>query len=88
MTEEMWQVLTTAPNLPAAHALASLLEGQGVGCRLKADTALLGEGRSCAILVKASLMQRAKRVLTDASFTDAELAFLATGQSFCDDAKE
>jgi len=88
MTEATWQFLTTAPNVPAAHAVATLLEGNGVACQLKADSSLLGEARSCAVLVEASLLHRAKRVLSEASFTDEELEFLATGQPSCDDARE
>jgi hypothetical protein len=80
MTDVTWQLLTTAPNMPAAHAVANLLEGNGVACRLKADSALLGEARSCAVLVEASRMHRAKWVLSEATFAEAELDFLATGQ--------
>ena len=79
MTEATWQLLTTAPNVPAAHAVASLLEGNGIACRLKADSSLLGEARSCAVLVEASLVHRANLVLSGANFSDAELDFLATG---------
>jgi hypothetical protein len=88
MAEAKWQLLTTAPNMPAARAVAGLLEGQGVRCQLKADTSLLGEGRQCAIMVEASLLHRGKYVLAEANFTDAELDFLATGQLSCDAAKE
>jgi hypothetical protein len=79
--------LTTAPNVPAAHAVASLLEGNGVACQVRAESSLLGEARPCSLMVEASLLHRAKRVLSEASFTDAELEFLATGQQ-CDPAKE
>jgi hypothetical protein len=88
VSQKTWQVLMTAPNVPAAHALMTLLHDRGVECQLKADTALLGEGRQCAILVEASLLHRAKYVLAEANFTDEELDFLATGQLSCDAAKE
>ena len=88
MIDAKWQLLTTAPNMPAARAVAGLLEDHGVKCQLKADTSLLGEGRQCAIMVEASLLHRGKYVLAEASFTDAELDFLATGQLSCDAAKE
>jgi hypothetical protein len=86
--KDQWHVVATAPNMPAAHSLASLLAGQGVACRIKADSALLGEARPCAIEVEHSLLHRALHLLTEAHFTDAELDFLATGQLSCDDAKE
>jgi hypothetical protein len=88
MMETKWQLLTTAPNVPAAHAIAGLLHDHGVECRLKADTSLLGEGRQCALMVEASLLHRAKWALAEANFTDAELDFLATGQPSCEGAKE
>ena len=87
MAAAKWQLLTTAPNMPAARAVAGLLEAKGVRCQLKADTALLGEGRQCAIMVEASLLHRGKFVLAEANFTDAELDFLATGRMSCEDAQ-
>ena len=88
MSETKWQLLTMAPNIPAAHALETLLKGHGIECRLKSGTPLLGEGRHCAVTVEASLLHRAKYVLAEVNFTDEELDFLATGQLSCDAAKE
>ena len=88
MKDASWQLLATAPNVPAAHAVVTLLEGSGVPCKLKAESSLLGEGRPCGILVEASRLHRAKAVMAEASFTDAELEFLATGHRSCDDARE
>jgi hypothetical protein len=88
VSDATWQLLTTVPNMPAAQAIATLLGNHGVACQLQADTALLGEGRSCSILVEASLMHRAKWVLADARFTDEELEFLATGMLSCADGRE
>lgn len=88
MTDATMQLLTTAPNVPTARVLASLLESRGVPCYLKSDTSLLGEARECALFVEASYMRRAKSVLAEAIFTDAELEFLSTGQLSCEDAKE
>jgi hypothetical protein len=88
MTQATWQLLTTAPNVPAAHAVACLLEGNGVACQVRAESSLLGEGRPCSVMVEAALLYRAKRVLSEASFTDEELELLATGQHEGDDAKE
>lgn len=88
MTDSVWQLLTTAPNAPTARALVTLLEGQGVECQVRTDSAIFGEAMSCAVMVEASALDRAKRVLSEACFTDAELEFLATGAHCCDDAKE
>jgi hypothetical protein len=88
MADPAWQLLVTAPNVPAARALATRLEGEGVDVRVDADTALLGEGRPCSLMVEASSLRRARQVLAEADFTDAELDFLATGWLSCDDARE
>jgi hypothetical protein len=88
VTGTTWQVLATAPNVPEARAMAALLEGQGIACQLRSDTELLGEARSCAILVDATFMHRAQQVIAETHFTDAELEFLATGMLCCDGARE
>ena len=88
MSETKWQLLMTAPNVPAAHALVTLLKGRAIECRVKSDTSLLGEGRPCAVMVEASLLHRAKYVLAEVNFSDEELDFLATGHLSCDAAKE
>ncbi len=88
MSEAKLQLLTTAPNVPAAQVIAGLLKGQGVDCHIQTGTPLLGEAQMCAVMVEASLLHRAKILLSEASFTDAELDFLATGHLSCEDAKE
>lgn len=88
MTDATWQLVTTAPNPPAAHAIATLLRGNGVPCQLQGESVIAGDGLPCAILVEASLLHRAQRILADARLSDAELEFLATGMLCCDDARE
>lgn len=88
MAEAKLQLLTTAPNIPAAQVIAGLLRGQGVECRIDSGSSLLGEAQLCAIMVEAAALRRAKAVLADATFTDQELDFLATGHVSCEDAKE
>jgi hypothetical protein len=88
MTQSKLQILTTGPNVPAARVIAGLLKEQGIECHIQSDTPLLGEAQMCAVMVEAPLVERAKRVLAEASFTDAELDFLATGHLSCEDAKE
>jgi hypothetical protein len=88
MSSAKLRLLTTAPNVPVAQVIAGLLEGQGVACHIESGTPLLGQVQLCAVMVEPAHFNRAKRLLSEASFTDAELDFLATGYTSCEDAKE
>ena len=80
-------VLSVADTVSAA-ALVTRLQSEGIPSRVEKGTQLLGEGQLCAIVVPPEFEQQAVSVLTKAQFTDEELAFLATGQASCEDAKE
>ena len=81
MGTDTWRLLTAAPNLPAAKALAGALIADGVASKIVADTILLGEGQPCRVFVNATQLHRAQRLLLEGEFTDEELAFLAVGDS-------
>jgi len=83
-----WQVLTTAPNPPAAQALADSLLAHGVATRVVTESSLMGEALPCRVMVDAALLHRAKWLMAQGQFTDDELAFLATGAQSCEDSKE
>ena len=80
-------VLSVADTVSAA-ALLARLQGEGIPSRVEKGTQLLGEGQLCAIVVPPEFEHQATAALADAQFTDEELAFLATGQVSCEDAKE
>ncbi len=88
MNQPKWQLLTTAPNVPLAHVIITLLEEQGVTCPIDSGSSLFGEVQPCGVMVGAHDLHRARRILEQPHFTDAELDFLATGHLSCDDAKE
>jgi hypothetical protein len=88
MSQSKWQVLTTAPDLPSAHALVEALMSQGITSHVVPDSTLLGQALPCRVLVDSALAHRAKWVMSQAQFSDEELAFLATGVVSCDAAKE
>ena len=88
MSPLTWRVLTTAPNPPAARALADALLAHGVFCRVVTDSTLLGQAMPCRIMVDATLLHRAQSLMTQGQFTDEELTFLATGALSCADSKE
>jgi hypothetical protein len=79
MPQTNWQLLTTAPNAPSAHALVSLLSAAGIVSQIVSDTVLLGECQACRVLVDSAQIHRARQLLALNDFTDEELNFLATG---------
>jgi hypothetical protein len=88
MSQTKWHVLTTAPDLPSAHALVESLMAQGIASHVVPDSTLLGQALPCRVVVDATLAHRAKWVMSQSQFTDEELTFLATGVVSCDAAKE
>jgi hypothetical protein len=80
MPQIAWQLLTTAPNVPSAHALASSLSDYGVVSKIVSDTSLLGECQVCRVFVDAAQAHRAQWLLAQSQFSDDELTFLATGK--------
>jgi hypothetical protein len=56
-----------------------LFRAEGVPAEVVSDTPLLGEARRCEIHVPSELEHRARWLMSQAQFTDAELTFLATG---------
>jgi hypothetical protein len=85
MPQTTWQLLTTAPNAPSAHALASLLSAAGIVSQVLSDTVLLGECQACRVLVDSAQFHRAKWLLVQGDFTDEELNSLATGSLTADE---
>jgi len=75
-----WNVVATFSDVPSAQALATLFRAEGVPVEVVSDTSLLGEARCCEIRVPAELAHRARWLMSQAQFTDAELTFLATGK--------
>jgi hypothetical protein len=88
MLKRKWHVLTIAPDLPSAHALVEHLTAQGIACHVVPDSVVLGQGMPCRILVEPARANRANAIMSEGSFTDDELTFLATGVVSCDAAKE
>jgi hypothetical protein len=88
MSPSKWHVLTTAPDLPSAHALVESLLAQGINSHVVPDSTLMGEALPCRVVVDAAMAHRAQWVMSQGQFTDEELAFLATGEVSCDAAKD
>jgi hypothetical protein len=78
MSSNGWDTAVIVSDTISAHAVLGRLSSEGVAARVQCDTALLGAARQCRILVPAALLRRAKYILWQSSFTDEELAHLAT----------
>jgi hypothetical protein len=79
-TDQEWQAVACLSDVPSAQVLAQRLIFEGVPARVMSDPQLLGEGRSCEVQVPSVLAHRARWLMSQAQFTDAELTFLATGE--------
>jgi hypothetical protein len=77
---DKWITVAVVSDTLSAQAIHERLVTEGVEARVRSDTALLGIARQCRIQVPAPAEHRAKRVLAEAQFTDAELDRLATGE--------
>jgi len=78
--DQDWQTVASLSDVPSAQVLAQRLIFEGVSARVMSDPQLLGEGRNCEVQVPRVLAHRARWLMSQAQFTDAELTFLATGE--------
>jgi hypothetical protein len=79
MSQNDWALLASLPDAPSAQALVDALLAYGVLARIESEPALLGEVRNCDVMVKATLLHRARWFVAQGQISDAELEFLATG---------
>jgi hypothetical protein len=75
-----WDIVATFSDVPSAQTLAVLFQAEGVPVEVVSDTSLLGEARHCEVRVPPALAHRARWLMSQSQFTDAELTFLATGE--------
>ncbi len=74
-----WQEFAVYSDAASAEQTAELLRNEGVPVELTVDQPIPGLLKSVRLLVPADFAHRARWVLSQAQFTDAELAYLATG---------
>jgi hypothetical protein len=85
MSDTGWRLLMTAADGPTAAVLAGMLEADGVRVRVASDAVVLGQAAPARIYVDAAQLHRAESLVASAgSFTDEELARLASGDSAAD----
>lgn len=79
MQKSDWVTVVSLDDTLSAQVIIDRLAGEGLRTQLRADTALLGAARRCEVLVPAESAARARQLLSEQEFTDAELTSLATG---------
>jgi hypothetical protein len=80
MTEESnWQSVISVIDARVARSVAELLEAEMISVRVIRDSRI-SDSPSWMVLVSVGQMDAARNLLAQSQFTDAELAFLATGE--------
>jgi hypothetical protein len=74
-----WEVVASFSDATSAKAMVVMFRAEGVPAHVVSDTVILGEARPCEVRVPKAMVQRARWLLSQPKFTDAELTFLATG---------
>ncbi len=77
MSEPVWRLLTTLPDLPSAQSLAEILGAEGIAVRVSSDAGVLGQAAPSRLYVAAAQLYRARASLSERQFSDEELAALS-----------
>ena len=75
---EGWQEFASYSDAVSAEAAAGLLRSEGVPVNVSSDEPMPGLIRGFRLLVPTQMLHRARWVVSNASFSDEELAFFAT----------
>lgn len=75
-----WQVVATFSDFASGHVIVTLFNREGLPAKLILGNPLLGDANGCEIRVPREMAHRARWILSEAEFTDAELTYLATGE--------
>jgi hypothetical protein len=76
----VWEVVATFSDVASGHVIVTLFNREGLPAKLILGNPLLGDANGCEIRVPREVAHRARWILSQAEFTDAELTFLATGE--------
>jgi hypothetical protein len=75
---EHWHEFAAYADAASAAVVAGLLRSEGVPVNVASDEPMPGLIRGFRVMVPAEMLHRARWVVSNASFTDEELAFFAT----------
>ena len=82
---EPWQQFATYPDGASAEVAAGLLRSEGVPVNVASDEPMPGLFQGFRLMVPAEMLHRARWVVSNAEFTEEELAFFATARLDSDD---
>jgi hypothetical protein len=77
---EQWQEFAAYADAASAEVAAGLLRSEGVPVNVASDEPMPGLIRGFRLMVPAEMLHRARWVVSNAAFTDEELAFFATAR--------
>ena len=80
MTSEEWQPILAFETRAAADAVSAVLESEEVPTYVQAGRVVAGLDADFTLAVPTPLVHRARWVLAQSQFSDAELTYLATGE--------
>lgn len=80
MPDEPWASVVDFPDPISAAAVLGLLSGERLPRRIVSNEFLPGAGSCFAVCVPTSPPHRARCVLSQSQFSDAELTYPATGE--------
>jgi hypothetical protein len=75
---ERWREFAAYSDAASAEVAAGLLRSEGVPVNVASDEPMPGLIRGFRLMVPAEMLHRARWVVSNASFSDEELAFFAT----------
>jgi hypothetical protein len=75
---ERWQEFAAYADAASAEVAAGLLRSEGVPVNVASDEPMPGLIHGFRLMVPAEMLHRARWVVSNATFTDEELAFFAT----------
>jgi hypothetical protein len=85
---EQWQEFAAYSDSVSAEVAAELLRSEGVPVDVTSDEPMPGLSQGFRLKIPADMLHRARWVMSNASFTDEELAFIATGSLDSDGANQ
>jgi hypothetical protein len=77
---EPWQQFAAYPDAASAEVVAGLLRSEGVPVNVASDEPMPGLIQGFRLMVPADMLHRARWVVSNADFSEEELAFFATAR--------
>lgn len=77
---DSWQEFAAYADAVSAEVAAGLLRSEGIPVNVASDEPMLGLIQGFHLMVPPEMLHRARWVVSNAAFTDEELAFFATAR--------